>query len=192
MIRSTLAVYTWITSPQSPRHPLTSRLNALPDATHPSRLLHARARTHTHTRIQAARHRGAAVATSHHAHTVTCCPTAQRPSVSQYLSDGRDCRLSAHMRSSAERRGGRGRERDGRSRALAEEDGRERVVLADWRHVGRGLVGGVSEFVEFVVCARLTMVRVVSRLVAAESAVAVHARGGVGKATGCARSRVTP
>ena len=106
-----------------------------------------RAAVHMRTRAQLDT-RSAAAATSHHTHRAGL-PNAVRPSVSQYVSDGRDCRLAGHMhmRSPAERRGGRGRERKGRSHALAEEDGRERVVLADWRHVGRGLVGGVAKFV---------------------------------------------
>jgi len=63
------------------------------------------AHTHTCTRF---RQLDAEVQLPPHIHTVPCCPNAERPSVSQYASDGRDNRLTAHMRSSAERRGGQG------------------------------------------------------------------------------------
>ena len=67
-----------------------------------------RAAVHMRTRAQLDT-RSAAAATSHHTHRAGL-PNAERPSVSQYVSDGRDCRLTTHMhmRSPAERRGGEG------------------------------------------------------------------------------------
>ena len=67
-----------------------------------------RAAVHMRTRAQLDT-RSAAAATSHHTHRAGL-PNAERPSVSQYVSDGRDCRLAGHMhmRSPAERRGGEG------------------------------------------------------------------------------------
>ena len=67
-----------------------------------------RAAVHMRTKAQLDT-RSAAAATSHHTHRAGL-PNAERPSVSQYVSDGRDCRLTTHMhmRSPAERRGGEG------------------------------------------------------------------------------------
>ena len=67
-----------------------------------------RAAVHMRTKAQLDT-RSAAAATSHHTHRAGL-PNAVRPSVSQYVSDGRDCRLAGHMhmRSPAERRGGEG------------------------------------------------------------------------------------
>ena len=133
-------VHTHTTNYTSPRHSVHSTLNVLPrGAMHPSRVAHTS--PGSQTQKCSCRH-----LTSH-----TQCHVAHRPETFPPLGTrptGRDYRLTAHMHMPRPRceKGGRRREREG-SHALAEEDGRERVVLADWRHVVGGLVCGVGELV---------------------------------------------
>ena len=113
-----------------------------------------------HTLVQAARHRSAAAAhLTPHIHTVPCCPPPRDLSVSRYASDG--ARLSfrcphAHATPRSRGEGGEGASARGRSHALAEEDGRERVVFADGIHVTSGLVGRIAQLVPMVI--RITIV----------------------------------
>jgi len=89
------------------------------------------------------------------------------------------------------RRGGEGHEREGRSHALAEEDGRERVVLADWRHVGRGLVCGVAKLIVRIIIAPLQNSIVRHLIVSPEVGGTVDGARAVRKLAVRARWRVT-
>ena len=115
--------------------------------------------------------------------TVNVLPqgAAQRPFISRYAGETIDslhtCACLGRDARGEERR----RDREGRSFALAEEDGREWVVLADRRHVIGGLVGGVGKLVILIIRAprRNSLFR--HLIVSPEVGGAVHIAGAVGK-----------
>ena len=154
-------------------------------AMHPSRVAHTR--PGSQTQKCSCRHHTSH--TQYHvAHRPETFPTLGTRPMGETLVSLPTCTCNPPV----ERRGGRGRERKGRSHALAEEDGCERVVLADWRHVGRGLVCGVGELVVLQIIASARTVIVVDRLVFSKVGLAVNLSGGSGKATLRASAVLTP